>query len=239
MSTPAVVLVVEHQVTCPPAWFGDWLEQAGVVLEVRRPYQGDALPLSLRGLDGLLVLGGAMGADEVSTHPWLTPTKALIARAADRNVPTLGICLGHQLSVSALGGSVEVNPRGQQVGVKPVDWLPAAADDPLFRSVSQSHCLAVYWNHDVVSRVPEMGQVLARADTGEIQALRLAERTWGVQFHPEVSPSLARTWADEEQGTTARPDLDEVVEAVRVHGPALEATWSSLASAFAALVCTQ
>jgi GMP synthase (glutamine-hydrolysing) len=239
VSASPVVLVVEHQATCPPAWFGDWLQRLGVTLEVRRPYQGDALPASPTGLDGLLVMGGSMGAHDTGKHPWLSPTQELLVRAAERDLPTLGICLGHQLAVSALGGSVEVNPRGQQIGVLPVDWLPAAADDPLFGRVSKAAAVAVYWNHDLVTRVPETGDVLARADSGEIQALRLGERLWGVQFHPEVSPSLARTWADEEQSMVARPELDEVVEAVRVHESTLRETWGALASSFATLVCAQ
>jgi GMP synthase (glutamine-hydrolysing) len=239
VSASPVVLVVEHQVTCPPAWFGGWLEQSGITVEVRRPYQGDALPESLEGVDGLLVMGGAMSAYDTVKHPWLTATQELIVRAAGRHLPALGICLGHQLAASALGGSVEVNPRGQQIGVLPVDWLPAAADDPLFGRVYERPAVAVYWNHDLVTRVPATGHMLACAATGEIQALRLGERLWGVQFHPEVSPSLARTWADEEQSTVARPELDEVVQAVRVHESTLQDTWSALASSFATLVCAQ
>ena len=45
--------------------------------------------------------------------------------AADAGLPTLGICLGHQLAASALGGVSKRNPRGQQVG------LPVAPAAPL------------------------------------------------------------------------------------------------------------
>jgi GMP synthase (glutamine-hydrolysing) len=232
-----VILVVEHQVSCPPAWFGDWLKRSGVTLDVRRPYQDDELPDTLRGLNGLLVLGGAMGAAETGKHPWLTPTKALIGLAAEGALPTLGICLGHQLVVSALGGTVVTNPRGREIGVRPVDWLPSACGDPLFAPVVHSPCVAVYWNHDVVSRVPDDAEVLARADTGEVQAMRVGERVWGVQFHPEVSPALARRWADEEDRAAGdEPNLDEVVESVRANESMLRGTWIELARSFAALV---
>jgi GMP synthase (glutamine-hydrolysing) len=237
VGTFPVVLVVEHQATCPAAWFGDWLQEARVALQVIRPYRGDPLPRSLGGVAGLLVLGGAMGADEVDEHPWLSPTKDLIVRAADRALPTLGICLGHQLVASALGGSVVASPRGREIGVRPVDWLPAAAGDPLFAPVVNAPCVAVYWNNDVIGRVPRNGSVLARGDTGEIQALRVGEWTWGVQFHPEVSPALARTWVVEEQRATgSRRGLDDVVDAVRVQKPTLQLTWSGLARSFASRV---
>jgi GMP synthase (glutamine-hydrolysing) len=231
-----VVIVVEHQASCPPAWFGGWLAEAGVVLEVRRPYQGDELPRSLAGMAGLLVLGGAMGADEIARHPWLTPTMDLIVRTADSDLPTLGICLGHQLVVSALGGSVAPNPRGREIGVRPVDWLPAAVSDPLFAPLVATRCVALYWNNDVVRRLPPGGQVLAKADTGEIQALRVGEGIWGVQFHPEVSPHLVGTWAEEERATGSLCELDEAVAEVRANEPVLQATWRELAVSFAALV---
>ena len=38
------VLVVQHEEECPPAWFGVWILEAGVALDVRKPYVGEALP---------------------------------------------------------------------------------------------------------------------------------------------------------------------------------------------------
>ena len=120
------ILVVEHEDSCPPALFGDWLVEAGCLLEVCRPYAGDALP-ALTAYDGVLVLGGEMGANDDDAHPWLTPLKAGIRDAVEAGTPLLGICLGHQLVAAALGGVVERNPRGQTVGLQPVGWTEEAA----------------------------------------------------------------------------------------------------------------
>ena len=106
MSRPTV-LVVEHDVECPPALFGEWLVEAGCDLDVRRPYAGDELP-GLTAYDGFVVLGGPMGANDDAQHPWLAPVKELVREARDVGLPTLGICLGHQLVAVALGGSVVV-----------------------------------------------------------------------------------------------------------------------------------
>ena len=38
---------------------------------------------------------------------------------------------------------------------------------------------------------------LATAPTGEVQAARLAQTVWGVQWHPEVDEPLLRTWCDD------------------------------------------
>ena len=120
------VLVVQHQDDCPPALVGDWLVEAGCVLDVRRPYAGDELPDDLADHDAFLVLGGSMGADDDADHHWLAATKALIREAAERGTPTLGICLGHQLAAVALGGEVTRNPQGQQLGLLPMGWTEAA-----------------------------------------------------------------------------------------------------------------
>ena len=115
----ATVLVVEHEDKCPPALVGDWLVEAGCALEVRRPYAGDDLP-DLTAYDAFLVLGGPMGAGDDAKHGWLGPVKERVRDAVATGLPTLGICLGHQLIAVALGGTVERNPRGQQLGLLPV-----------------------------------------------------------------------------------------------------------------------
>ncbi len=97
----------------------------GVDLDVCRPYvAGETLPDGPAGYDGVVVMGGAMGANDDATSPWLTPTKELIRRADADRVPTLGICLGHQLAAVALGGEVRPNPRGRQFGLLDVGWEP-------------------------------------------------------------------------------------------------------------------
>ena len=74
-----VVLVVQHQELCPRA--GSAMAGRGAAARCRHPYAGDPLPADLTGHDGLLVLGGQMGANDDDAHPWLGPTKALIRTA--------------------------------------------------------------------------------------------------------------------------------------------------------------
>ena len=123
-----VVLVVQHQELCPPGWVGEWLTAEGLRLDVRHPYAGDPLPDDLGQHDGLVVLGGQMGANDDDAYPWLTPTKDLIRSGAAHEVPVLGICLGHQLAAAALGGEVVVNPAGARRGVLEMSWSGAGAD---------------------------------------------------------------------------------------------------------------
>ncbi|HSE08253.1 MAG TPA: type 1 glutamine amidotransferase [Nocardioidaceae bacterium] len=234
--TTLPVLVVEHEAMCPPGWVGEWLVDAGCAVDVRRPYLGEPLPEDLVGHRGMVVLGGSMDAYSDDRHPWLTRVKALVRDAAERRVPTLGICLGHQLAAVALGGAVQKNPRGQQIGVLDFGWTRAAADDPLIGAVSGASA-AVQWNNDIVAIPPVGTEVLARTRTGELQAARFAPTVWGVQSHPEAGEEIVREWADNDRDDAAERgvDVDEYVAKVAAARDELRAAWQPLVTRFAAL----
>ncbi|WP_435741712.1 type 1 glutamine amidotransferase [Nocardioides sp. SYSU DS0663] len=230
------VLVVQHAANCPPALVGDWLADAGCELHVATPYDGSPVP-PLAGHDALLVLGGPMGANDDADHAWLPVVKERVREAAASGVPTLGICLGHQLAAVALGGTVEVNPRGQQVGLLEVGWTAGAADDPLLGELATPR-RGVQWNSDVVTRLPEGAALLASTPEGEVQAARLAPRVWGLQLHPEVTAEVLRPWADEDRGSHEARGIDQeaLLSEISAAHDELEAAWRPLADRFAALV---
>jgi len=231
----ATVLVVEHEDKCPPALVGDWLVEAGCALEVRRPYAGDDLP-DLTAYDAFLVLGGPMGAGDDAKHGWLGPVKERVRDAVATGLPTLGICLGHQLIAVALGGTVERNPRGQQLGLLPVGWTAEAAADELLGDLATPR-RGVQWNDDVVTRLPAGATLLAATDAGEVQAARFGPAAWGVQLHPEVDVDVLRPWAESDRGShEARGiDQDALLRDIAAARQELDAAWRPLATRFAAL----
>src|SRR5829696_4479882 len=188
------VLVVQHEDGCPPARLGVWLVDVGFELDVRRPYAGQALPDDLTGHDALVVLGGEMGANDDAVHPWLSPTKDLLREAARDAVPTLGVCLGHQLAAVALGGTVGRSRRGRQIGVLEVGWTGEAASDPLLANLATFR-RAIQWNEDLVLEPSPGAVLLAATELGEIQAMRFAPTVWGVQWHPEATLEMIQSWA--------------------------------------------
>jgi GMP synthase (glutamine-hydrolysing) len=230
------VLVVEHQTSCPPGWVGEWLEDAGCLLDVRRPHLGQELPDHLGAHSALVVLGGSMDAALDDRYPWMARVMALVREAAGAGVPTLGICLGHQLAAVALGGEVARNGRGQQIGVLEVGWTAEAEGDPLVGGLT-GPVRAVQWNNDVVTRLPEGAHVLARTPEGEVQAVRFSRTVWGVQWHPEAGAEIVTAWAENDRDAVRERglDVDGYVDAVRAAHDELRRSWRPLAEALAAL----
>jgi len=231
------VLVVQNEPECPPGLVGDWLVEAGCELDVRHPYAGDALP-TLDGYAGVLVLGGAMGANDDDLLTWIAPTKELLRDAAAEEVPTLGICLGHQLIAAALGGTVARNPRGRQVGVLPFGWTDAATNDRLAAGVATPR-RGVQWNEDVVTELPPGAVLLARTEAGEVQAARFGPVMWGVQHHPEVDAGIVATWvSDSERDELAERglDADALLDEIAAARDELAHAWAPLAAGFADVV---
>ncbi|MGL4178563.1 MAG: type 1 glutamine amidotransferase [Dermatophilaceae bacterium] len=242
----ARLLVVQHEPDAPLAWLGEWWAADGLGLDVVRGDLGEPLPPRVEH-DGLVVLGGAMGAHDDARHPWLAPTKALVRDAVQRDVPLLGVCLGHQLTAAALGGRCGPNPAGRTVGLVPVRLTAAGATDPLLSGSDGRH--AVHYNDDVVSALPHRAQVLATLPGGAPQAVRFGIRAWGVQFHPEASPEVFTSWIEADPpvvpdrrggGTRAEPVATSraLVADVAASEERLQAAWQPLAHRFAELVAS-
>lgn len=152
-----------------------YLAQLGAETRVRRNDEVD--------LDELDEVHGVL----VSPGPG-TPERAgssidVIRRAADRQLPLLGVCLGHQAIGTAYGGVVERAPEllhgktslVHHAGAGVLAGLP----DPFV--ATRYHSLSIR-----PDTVPAELEVTGRTDGGVIMALRHRELPiQGVQFHPE------------------------------------------------------
>lgn len=232
------LLVIQHQEMCPAAWFGDWVNGAGIETDVLDASSGRAIPAALPDHGGLVVLGGSMNADDDETTSWLPAVRALIATTVASRMPFLGICLGHQLAALALGGRVGRNPHGSYRGLSPFNPNAAGREDPLLRAVLPG-ALAIQSNRDVVLEMPPGAQVLAAFGDGTVQAARFGERAWGVQFHPEANAQVFQGWLDNESPKVTpevRSTFPELAARVTAADSALRRSWEPLALRFAQLV---
>ena len=186
------MLVLQPDREGGPARFSSWSEAAGIELDVRNADTASEVPETLEGFDGLIVLGGDMGDGDTAQYPWLEDLRERLREAQDRELPTLGICLGAQLLASALGGEVQLGADGLETGVVRLELEEAAADDPLLNGISEVFYTGAMHN-DAITRLPAGATLLATGERYPHQAYRIGS-AWGVQFHPEIGPQEYEDW---------------------------------------------
>ena len=151
-----------------------------------------------------------MGANDDEHLGWIGPTKELIRDAADRGLPTLGICLGHQLVAAALGGRVDAQPARPAGRAARRRLDRGRGRRPAVRAAWPRRAAACSGTTTSSSSCPPSAVVLA-ADrpTARCRSPASARDAWGVQLHPEVDAAIVGTWvSDTERGSLADRGLD-------------------------------
>ncbi len=227
------LLVIQPDELDPPARLADWLTAAGADLHVFEPAKVD-LP-EPDGYQGVVCLGGAMGATDDLDHPWLADVRRVLAGAVASRVPTLAVCLGAQLLAVATGGLVEAGADGPEVGPGLVAKRDAAWRDPLFADLPFMPDVLQFHN-DAIVRLPRGAELLAAGTQYPNQAFRIGPSAYGVQFHIETTPEIVLEWArlSPESAATARPGELEPARVAEHHAD-LEETWRPFAARFVQL----
>lgn len=181
---------------CFEQWIAAQLGVVGDRLQVVSVFDGGPIPARLDHVAGVVITGSpAMVTDR---QPWSeTVARWLRVELAEKHahLPVLGICYGHQLIAHALGGRVDYNPRGREIGTMTVRATPAAAEDPLFAALPPEFPAQLTHLQSVID-LPPGATLLAASVLEPHQAYRLGERIWGVQFHPEFTPDIMRAYID-------------------------------------------
>lgn len=96
--------------------------------------------------------------------------------------PVLGICYGAQFISHTSGGKVE--PAGTREYGRAN--LSVVENDPLLSKISKG--AQVWMSHgDTITAIPDNFSIIASTDQVRVAAYKVNdEKTWGVQFHPEV-----------------------------------------------------
>lgn len=107
-----------------------------------------------------------------------------LVRAVHRQIPILGVCLGHQVIGEVFGASVE---RASRIMHGKTDTLRHTGD-PLFRGVPEAFTAARYHSLAVkrLEAAPELMPLAFSGTDGTLMALRHRKYpVYGLQFHPE------------------------------------------------------
>lgn len=106
-----------------------------------------------------------------------------IIRSFSKEIPTLGVCLGHQCIGHVFGGNVIVNYRMMHGKTSPIRHngkdLFAGMPNPF--AATRYHSLVI--ERDTI---PDVLEITAETEEGEIMGVKHKHYPiWGVQFHPE------------------------------------------------------
>lgn len=134
--------------------------------------------LADNSIKAIILSPGPMGPDEAGI------SNDLVRLAAGREIPLLGICLGHQCIGKVFGCRITPHPipthgKPSEVTLSP---HPLFADLPEQITAGRYHSLEISrerFNHNDLD-------IIARLDDGTIMAVQHREHPiYGVQFHPE------------------------------------------------------
>jgi putative glutamine amidotransferase len=156
-------------------------------------------PISIDGLDGLLLSGGCdlnpklydQDRHEASDEPddgRDALEQGLLASAMERDLPVLAICRGMQLFNVAHGGTLEQHIEGhRQPGVSEAHPIDVEAGSRLAGAIGPGSHVVNSRHHQIVGRIGGALRVSARSAEGYVEALERNDRKFAVavQWHPE------------------------------------------------------
>ncbi|WP_144798703.1 type 1 glutamine amidotransferase [Halorubrum depositum] len=192
--------VVRNEVDADCEYHCDALAAAFPAAEEVDFVAGERVPLDEAA--GVVLTGSTAAVYEAESRPWIAEQEALVRELVDREIPTLGVCFGHQVANSALGGTVE------RVGTTAGLVEATLADDPLFDGVDP---VVVSLHGDAVTELGEEMEVIASADHAAVFGTR--HRTaplWTVQFHPEITAAHRDRLDEEFDWDPGRHSFDDV-----------------------------
>lgn len=194
--------IIQNDPEVPPGNISLNLDRWGTPYFIHHPYLGDPLP-DPRDITAVIVLGGAMSANDDQQHPFLIQVKLFISKIVEQQIPYLGICLGGQLLAVVCGGKVVQN-RWEETGTLDVNLTDEGKTDQLLCGTGETFS-SFQWHHDSFD-LPPGSLLLASSAACPNQAFRIRDRFWGTQFHPEVTEEIIRNWCAWDPETKDRSD---------------------------------
>lgn len=181
------ILIIVHQAQSTPGRAGQILRDLGYELDIRRPALGCTLPKPKQS-DHLaaVIFGGPMSANDPDA--FIGGEIRFIEEALNVDFPVLGICLGAQLMVKALGGNVYPRADGQ-VEIGYYDLRPTAAGRDL-----------IWWPQRIFEwhregfDLPTSATLLAQSSLYPNQAFAIGQNSLAVQFHFELTLAMHHRW---------------------------------------------
>lgn len=145
------------------------------------------LPETLPDGELYLITGSNASAYNHSI-PWLKKLILFIRQAHSRQAKLAGICFGHQIIASALGGKVEQAPQGWSTGIRTsrINALEGLKYFP------EGEMRLHYDHHDQITLLPAEAQCFATSDFCPYDGFTIGHHILTFQGHPEYSSRYSR-----------------------------------------------
>jgi GMP synthase-like glutamine amidotransferase len=152
--------------------------------EAFRANQG-VYPANIDDYDAFIITGSKSGVYE--DLPWITVLGDFVKLLYQRKKKLIGICFGHQLIASVLGGEAGKASTGWKIGVK-----VASLNGDFVNKFSGTERFKLLYSHqDQVFKVATGARILASTPGCPIAMTSLDEHVLTLQGHPEFSSAYA------------------------------------------------
>ncbi len=188
----------------------DLLEPHRIPWQIVDLSRGDPLP-PVSAVRTVIVLGGPDSAND--STPKIQQELAWIREVVSAGIPYLGICLGMQLLVKAVGGDVircstpEIGWRDPEGRPYTVRLTQEGKRDPLFSGLPAE--LPIFHLHGETVVLPPEGVLLAEGRACRPQVIRVGQTAYGIQGHWELTQEMLERWLREDPDLQKLP-LEEV-----------------------------
>jgi GMP synthase (glutamine-hydrolysing) len=212
--TAGRIHVLQHEPHEGPAAAGSVLLDLGAELTYTRFHDGRPDLPPVPSVDGLLIMGGSMNADEHSAYPWLSKEKDFIGRVIAAGKPVLGICLGAQIIARVLGAAVTRNIH-REIGWFPVRRTVETQKNPLYDAFPDFFT-AFHWHGDTFDIPPGAVRTFEN-DCTLNQGFHYGAKVCALQFHLESRPAEIMAFVEQERKTWTKgpfvQDPDDIIGA--------------------------
>jgi GMP synthase-like glutamine amidotransferase len=186
------VLTIVHEADAGPGVFGGVIAAAGAEVDSWLADAQAQPPAPASSYDAIMSFGGSAHPHQEDRHPWLAPEKRFLAEALAAGVPLLGICLGSELIAEVAGARLR-HLAEPEIGWYEVVLTDEGRADPVLGPAGESF-EALEW-HSYAVELPA-GAVALGHGANCLQAYRIGDAAWGMQFHAEVTDADFQHWLD-------------------------------------------
>lgn len=159
---------------------------------------------SLEDADAFVITGSPASVHDPLV--WIRRLSELVRELHHHSIPLVGLCFGHQLIATALGGEVSRSASGWRLGAVETHFLPLSWMRPALGT------LRLFAAHgEQVTRLPAEATLIGSAPECPHAAYTVGKHIVTTQYHPEFSQEFMDALVHEYEGELA----DEVITQAR------------------------